>query len=77
MKIDQWLLCNLSRNVAVRLDLFHLFLSRIVAVDVGSVMLVVMQLHDLAGDSWLKGAIVIYMSERNGQPLDIVVLPSE
>lgn len=60
MEIDQWLLCNLSCNIALRLNLLHLLLSRIVAVHVGTVVLIVVQLHDLAGDRRFESAIVVY-----------------
>lgn len=59
MEIDQRLLCNLGGNVSLCLDLLHLLLSSIVGVHICAVVLVVMKLHDLAGDRGLEGAIVI------------------
>jgi hypothetical protein len=35
------------------LRLLHLLLLRVVAVDVGAVVLVVVELHDLTRDRWL------------------------
>ena len=48
VKVDQWLLRNLSLDVTVRLNLFHLLLCSVVGVHVCAMMLVVMKLHDLA-----------------------------
>jgi hypothetical protein len=53
VKVDQWLQRNLSRDVAFGLRLLHLLLLRVVAVDVGAVVLVVVELHDLTRDRWL------------------------
>ena len=59
MKVNQRLLRNLACNVAFGLYLFHFLHGRVVRIDVGAMMLVVVQLHDLAGDGGLEGAIVV------------------
>jgi hypothetical protein len=48
VKVDQRLLSQLSLDITLCLDLLHLLLCCIVGVHVCSVMLVVVQLHDLA-----------------------------
>ena len=62
MKVDQWLLCNLCRNISLRLYILHLLHRSVVGVHVSAVMLVVVELHDLAGDGWLECAIVVCKS---------------
>lgn len=59
MEVDQWLESNLSLYVALLLRRFHLLQRGVVAVHIGLMMLGVVQLHDLAADGWLEGAIVI------------------
>jgi hypothetical protein len=44
------------------LGLLELLNSGVVAVDVGVVVVLVVELHDLAGDRRLKGAIVVLAS---------------
>ena len=59
MEVDQRLLRDLPCNILVRSKLLHLLRSGIEAVYVGVVVLVVVQLHNLAGDGRLEGAVVV------------------
>jgi hypothetical protein len=59
VEVDQRLQCDLCGNVVVGLSFFQLSDGGVVRVDVGRVVLVVMQLHDLAGDGWFEGTIVV------------------
>ena len=60
MEVDQWLDRNLLLNIALLLCLLELFDLSVVGRNVGVVVLRVVQLHDLAGNGWLEGAIVVY-----------------
>ncbi len=64
MEVDQWLLRNLCLNISLRLYLLHLLHRGVVGVDVCAVVLVMVQLHDLAGDGWLECAVVVCISYR-------------
>lgn len=59
MEVDQRLLSNLSSNITLGLYLLHLLFGSIVGVDVGVVVLGVVELHDRARDGRLEGAIVV------------------
>ena len=59
MEIDHRLNGNLRRDVAGSLRLLHFLHLRIQTVDVRGMMLAVVELHDLAANRWLEGAIVI------------------
>ena len=61
MEINQRLNGDLCRDVALALCLLHLLGLGVQAVDVGRVMLVVVQLHDFAADRGLEGAEVVCM----------------
>ena len=60
MKVDQRLNGNLRRNIALALRLLQLLHLRVQAVDVRRMVLVVVQLHDLAADRGLERAIVVW-----------------
>ena len=60
VKVNQRLLRNLSLDITLRLQFLHLLQRGIVGIHVCSVVLVVVELHDLAGDGGLKGAIIVY-----------------
>lgn len=59
MKINQRLQRNGSPNIALGLGSRHLLVRRIEAVDVRLMMVLVMQLHDLAGDGGLESAVIV------------------
>ena len=59
MEVDQRLLCDLSLDVTLVLGLLQLLDSGVVGGDVGVVVLGVVELHDLAADGGLQGAVVI------------------
>lgn len=59
VEVDQRLQRNLRGNVVLRLRCLELFDGGVVAVHVGLVVVLVVQLHDLAGDGGLESAIVI------------------
>lgn len=60
MEVDQRQRGNLRLQVAPSLGLLQALDRVVVAVDVGLVVLAVVQLHDLAGDGGLEGAIVVW-----------------
>lgn len=60
VEVDQGLEGNLGRNVVLVLGLLELLNGSVVAVDVGLVVVLVVKLHDLAGDGGLESAIVVY-----------------
>ena len=59
VEVDSRLEGNLGSNIILGLSLLNLLNGSIVVVDVGLVVSLVVDLHDLAGDRGLKGAIVI------------------
>ena len=59
MEVDEWLLCDLSLDIALVLGLLQLLDGGVVGGHVGVVVLGVVQLHDLAADGGLKGAVVV------------------
>lgn len=60
VEVDGGLQGNLGGNVTLVLGLLELLNSGVVAVDVGVVVVLVVELHDLAVDGGLKSAIVVY-----------------
>ena len=60
MEVDQRLLCDLSLDVTLVLSLLQLLDGSVVGGDVGVVVLGVVELHDLAADGGLKGAVVVW-----------------
>ena len=74
MEVDKWLLRNLSLNISLRLQVFHLLQRGVVRVHVCAVVLVVVELHNLAGDGGLEGAIVIY---KRGIISDIILAATQ
>ncbi len=67
MEVDERLDGNPGSRVVTGFRSSHLFCSIVVGVDVGVVVLGVVQLHDLAGDGWFESAIVV--CQKNGQLL--------
>ena len=59
MEVDQWLYRDLCLDVSFTLCLLQLLDLCVVRVHVGPVVLVVVQLHDLAGDGRLQRTIVV------------------
>jgi len=59
VEVDEWLLCDLSLDIALVLSLLQLLDGGVVGGHVGVVVLGVVQLHDLAADGGLKGAVVV------------------
>ena len=59
VEVDEWLLCDLSLDIALVLSLLQLLDGGVVGGNVGVVVLGVVQLHDLAADGGLKGAVVV------------------
>jgi hypothetical protein len=59
VEIDQRLQRNLSLDILILLGGGELFRCGVEAVDVGLVVVLVVELHDLAGDGRLESAIVI------------------
>lgn len=59
VEVDERLLCDLSLDVALVLGLLQLLDGGIVGGNVGVVVLGVVELHDLAADGGLKGAVVV------------------
>jgi hypothetical protein len=59
MEVDQGLDGNHGGDVTIGLSRSELVSSGIVTVHVGLVVLAVVQFHDLPGDRWLKGAIIV------------------
>lgn len=60
VEVDQGLESDLSGNVVLVLGLLELLNGSVVAVDVGLMVVLVVKLHDLAGDGGLESAIVVY-----------------
>ena len=63
MEVNQRLLRDLCLNISPCLHFLHLLHCGIVRIDVCPVVLVVVQLHYLAGDGWFEGTIVIYRED--------------
>jgi len=59
VEVDEWLQGNLRSDVFLGLRSLQLFAGGVEAVDVGLVVVLVVQLHDLARDGGLEGAIVV------------------
>lgn len=59
VEVDGGLQVDLGSNVTLVLSLLQLLNGGVVAGDVGVVVVLVVQLHDLSVDSGLKGAIVV------------------
>lgn len=59
VEVDQWLEANLGLDISLLLGLLELLVGGVEAGNVCSVVLGVVELHNLAGDSWLKSAIVV------------------
>lgn len=62
VEVDERLQSNLSSNIVLGLGLSQLLGEVVVRGHVGVVVVLVVKLHDLAGDGRLKRAIVIYDS---------------
>lgn len=60
VEVDRRLEGNLGRNVTLGLGLLQLLKGGIVVVDVGLVMALVVELHDLAGDRGFQGSVVVF-----------------
>lgn len=60
VEVDEWLLCDLSLDITLVLGLLQLLDGGVVGGDVGVVVLGVVELHDLAADGGLKGAVVVW-----------------
>lgn len=60
MEVNQWLKSNLGSDILLLLCGLDLLRCSIEAIDVCLVVVLVVQLHDLAGDGWLKRTVVIY-----------------
>jgi len=59
VEVDDRLQGNGRRNILLRLCGLELLRGGVVAVDIGLVVVLVMQLHDFAGNSGLESAIVV------------------
>lgn len=62
VEVDERLQSNLSSNIVLGLGLSQLLGEVVVRSHVGVVVVLVVKLHDLAGDGRLKRAIVNYDS---------------
>ena len=60
MEVDQRLQRNLCLDILFLLCSGQLFRCSVEAVDVSLMMVLVMELHDLAGNGGLESAVVIY-----------------
>jgi hypothetical protein len=60
VEVDERLLCDLSLDITLVLSLLQLLDGGVVGGDVGVVVLGVVQLHDLAADGGLEGAVVVW-----------------
>ena len=59
VEVNYWLKSNLSSNVVLGLGSGNLLAGSVEAVHVCLVVVLVVQLHDLSGDSWLQSTEVI------------------
>jgi hypothetical protein len=59
MEIDDRLQSNSSRNILFRLGSLHLLSCGIVAVNICLVVVLVVELHDLARNGWFQRAIIV------------------
>jgi hypothetical protein len=59
VEVDRRLQGNLGGDVTLGLSLLELLNGVVVVGDIGVVVVLVVDLHDLAGDGGLKGAIVV------------------
>lgn len=62
VEVDGGLEGNLGRDVTLGLGILQLLHGVVVVGDVGFVVVVVVQLHDLAGDRGLQGTIVVWFA---------------
>lgn len=60
MKVDEGLDFNLRLDIPLVLCLLQLLNLGVVRGHVGVVVLGVVEFHDLTGDCWLEGAIVVW-----------------
>lgn len=60
MEVDQWLKSDLCGDILLGLGRLELFGCCIEAVDICLVVVLVVELHNLAGDGGLKSAKVVY-----------------
>jgi len=60
MEVDHRLKGDSLLDVIVCFSFGDLICEVVVGGHIGVVMFAMVELHDLTGDSWLKGAIVIY-----------------
>jgi hypothetical protein len=65
MEVDSCLEGNLGGNVIARFGGSILIGCGIVAIDVGLMVLAVVQLHDLARDGWLEGTVVVWSTNKS------------
>lgn len=59
VEVDQWLQSNLCGDILLVLGGLELLGCGVEAVDVGLVMVLVVELHDLAGDGWFQRTVVV------------------
>lgn len=62
VEVDGGLKVDLSRDVVLGLGLLQLLDGSVVAVDIGLVVVLVVQLHDLARDRGLQSTVVIWVN---------------
>ena len=60
VEVDERLLGDLGLDVTLVLGFLELLDGGVVGGDIGVVVLGVVELHDLAADGWLKGAVVVW-----------------
>ena len=60
VEINHRLQGNLRSDILLRLGGLELLGGGVEAVDVGLVVVLVVELHDLAGDGGLEGAVVVW-----------------
>lgn len=66
VEVNCGLQSNLGGDITLVLSLLELLNSGVVAGDIGVVVVLVVQLHDLAVDGGLQGAIVVWFSGQFG-----------
>lgn len=60
MEVNQWLESDLGSNVFLRFGSFELLAGSVEAIDICLVVVLVVELHNLAGDGWLKRTVIIF-----------------
>jgi hypothetical protein len=60
VEVDQWLEGDSGCDVMLRLCDLQLLECGVVAIDIGLVVVLVVELHDLAGDGGFERAIVVW-----------------